>query len=613
MRWGWAYLSLVGLSAAARLVVAAGPLDTKTLVAIAARHHVPLPPKKARLVLAHTESWSCIGSQSTSRDPAIYSPAFLLEEKADTSAIILRGMERQTLEKVYRREPLWRPFSLKQVKPRPGGHVVAFDYLSAFVCAVQAAARGDEPAAQGIWQRFAADRQWPEDFGSEDPAALLQDPRLLLGRCVFDHLRQRLLREPEHWPEVYAGLKALFKEFPKLETAKRRRLFEDLGATLRAKAPAKHSTEALLLDWARKPSAMKIWELFRKAPEAEVDAPARRIVLGGFAVVPDLIALLEDRRVTAHEIPPIWKRPAQVERLGELAEDLLNEISGMGSSQVKPRDASVWRAWWKRVRGQREQDFLVAAVLTRRGRQVTGVNQVPARILAHKFPETLAALCEDFSRRAADDAQPFALAEAVAVARLPRKNRVKLLTEFGKRGSLESRRCVLQVLARLDQPKCTKVLQPLLRQLSRDSRGTYWLCAEAAFSHVIMEIEDDAIWRDYLKVARRSSVGLRLEMMNPLDYAYIGNKNRSRRLAFLAAFLGDKVIRDVSVGPGRFEGPCAAFTIPRIAVRDFAAMEIASILKFKEEPDEFWDAKQWANLRLKVRRSLAGMVLPKLE
>lgn len=81
-------------------------------------------------------------------------------------------------------------------------------------------------------------------------------------------------------------------------------------------------------------------------------------------------------------------------------------------------------------------------------------------------------------------------------------------------------------------------------------------------------------------------------MMNPMDYRYIGEKNRGRRLAFLAAFLDDESERDSTNNSERYDGPCAAFTFPNIQVRNFAAMEIGDILGFDDDPNEFWTMEQ---------------------
>src|SRR5262245_33360926 len=65
--------------------------DLDALVRMAMRHGMQMPPDGARLVLADTGWTTVLGNRSTSRDPAIYSPAFVLEEKPDGSGIVLRG------------------------------------------------------------------------------------------------------------------------------------------------------------------------------------------------------------------------------------------------------------------------------------------------------------------------------------------------------------------------------------------------------------------------------------------------------------------------------------------------------------------------------------------
>jgi len=95
--------------------------------------------------------------------------------------------------------------------------------------------------------------------------------------------------------------------------------------------------------------------------------------------------------------------------------------------------------------------------------------------------------------------------------------------------------------------------------------------------------------------------------MNPMNYSYIRDKNRQRRIAFLAAFLDDDELRPES----KQTGPYAAFTFPKITVRDFVTMEIASILNMKDSPDKFWTAEQWTGLREKVKEALKSEKLPK--
>ena len=103
-------------------------------------------------------------------------------------------------------------------------------------------------------------------------------------------------------------------------------------------------------------------------------------------------------------------------------------------------------------------------------------------------------------------------------------------------------------------------------------------------------------------------------MMNPMDYSYIGQTNRSRRLAFVASFLNDESLGELpkDTENSKFSGPCAAFKFKKITVRDFAALEIASILNLSDDPDDFWTPHQWRDLRESVQRKLALEKLPSL-
>lgn len=597
------------------------PLETSILTNIAVRFKLPCPPKDSRLVLAHTGSWNVLGNQSTSRDPGIYSPAFLLGEMTNESIVVLRGTERQTVEFV-RNDPLWRPFSTADIEPKPGGYDVSFDRLSAFVCAVQLAMRGEDSAAQIVWQRFARDsatNSWNEDYGHfyGDFSAQLKNPPLMLATCLFNHFRGQVLQQPSNWPVIQTQMAALFAEFPALKDDRRNRVFDGLTAAVNAKPPTPGSTEALLLDWSKRPSttpiinAMSLDDLFDESDAAK--APARTIVLRGAAAVPDLIALMGDQRITAHEIQ-VMNAPSHIGRVGELALVLLEEITGIReSSSWQTPDAAVFHAWLAQRDKIGEEEILAESVFKRDAGRIADVYETPARELAQKFPERLIALLAEFSTNATEEAQPFYLAEALATSHLTKEVKAQTLAEMAQRGTLDQKREILQVLAEIDQKKCAELLAPLLEKMPRDPDGPYWTCPEAGFTHVVMLIEDDAIWREYIQIARQSSVGLRMEMMNPLDYSYIKDKNKARRIAFLAAFLNDENLRDLSSDSKRFDGPCAAFTIPKITVRNFAAMQIASILELPDLPDEFWTAAQWDGLRVKVTERLTAEKIPLLN
>ena len=73
---------------------------------------------------------------------------------------------------------------------------------------------------------------------------------------------------------------------------------------------------------------------------ASRNAPAREIVLRGIEAVPQLLDLIDDRRISRHEAPAFMNSPARITRVGELANYLLQEIAwlhrrAMGRYQIE--------------------------------------------------------------------------------------------------------------------------------------------------------------------------------------------------------------------------------------------------------------------------------------
>lgn len=306
--------------------------------------------------------------------------------------------------------------------------------------------------------------------------------------------------------------------------------------------------------------------------------------------------------------------PARISHVGELATLLLEAITGLkGSNPWEPPQAAAFQAWFATQGAKSETERLADTVFILENGKITAINEVSLCLLTQKQPERLASLCDEYSRNAQNDDRTFSLTSAVATSSLSQETKVSILSHFAEGGSLARKRIALQTLATIDAKKCVALLLPTLATLPKDCTGPYWISPEAAFTHVVMELENDDAWRGLLTCAKRSSVGLRMELMEPLNCNSIGKSSRSRRIAFLAAFLDDKSERDLASDTVRFGGPCAAFTIPKITVQNFTAEQLASILGFPESPDEFWSSAQWAHLRKKVRNQLLIEKVPGFE
>ena len=82
-----------------------------------------------------------------------------------------------------------------------------------------------------------------------------------------------------------------------------------------------------------------------------------------------------------------------------------------------------------------------------------------------------------------------------------------------------------------------------------------------------MHLDSVDLWKLYLQKAKQARVGLRMEMMNPMNYRYIGDKHLNCRLAFLSSFLDDATVREIGEVEGKFSDPCAAFNFSRSAFK----------------------------------------------
>jgi len=513
----------------------------------------------------------------------------------------MQGWETKEVEAVKKAEPLIRTFSLDEPKPKPGGYLASFADSSSFVTAIQLGARDEHETALALWKSCCKGMaRWQPKL--EFDAGYQREE---LGRKIFAYLLNAAREGKLDWNLVRDRMKACLVDFPSIcgdasRADSPNAILESLCLAVDAKPAKAGSVEDLLVRWSRMPgrigSIFGLWRSLDCEKQAKAQELAKQIVLMGHEAVPELERLANDKRFTARESPAFMNSSAQPVSLGELASELLQELRG----------------GLKSAEGLKDADGRIAAAFEYEGRRLKEVHETPLRLLAARYPERLPPLCAEFTRRAPDDLQPFDLAEVIAASALPKEKRVETLVEFAKHGSLEHKRCILQVLAKLDETATVELVLPLLRKLPRDAKGPYWTCPEAAFTHVVMELSDVRVWHDYLAAAKRSVVGMRMEMMNAMNYAYIGDKGRDLRLAFVAAFLDDSEVRDQGRDDEKYDGPCAGFTFEKIKVRNFAAMQAASILELGEEPAEHWDAAQWSKLRGKVRARLLEMKLPAL-
>lgn len=579
-----------------------GP-DFDKLIGIAKRYDLPMSPPDSKLVLA-TRGWTTMiegRNSSSSRDPGIYQPAFIVKAQPETvKAIAYFGWSKEQIQDHRQHRPATREFSLERPRSREGGYVLSLSDPACFVTSIQIAERGETDKANRLYKQFG------KHFSFEQSRESLPwpdaNPEKLLAHCIYQYLYEKTLDVKADQNSIFKKMTSLKENYPWLFSKREQDYFAfsrdqfllSLKASVDAKPPVPGSAEELLIKWSKTTSEYRHLGFFDSHTVA-CDSAAREIFWQGLNAMRGLAELRDDNRLTKHVQSAIMNSPERRLRLGDLAMQLLTRIAGsyaIEDALKKLQDESL----------DSDQFFRQAAVTRDQDMNITSVHEVPLRILSRLHPDSLADIGTEVIEKSSSDAALHSVFETIIASKHSDKSKSLLLCKmFNGLETLKHKRTLLQNLAKIDEVACVKRLIPILEALPADVDEPYWTCQEANFTHVVMLCQAEEVWDVYEKVIKRSAVGLRMEMMNPMNYSYIGKQQLKQRVKLLSQFLVDDELRDTQKSPRKYGGPCAAFTIPKIEVRNFAAGKIDSLLSKKQaRPDEYWTKQQWAALRAKA-------------
>ena len=574
--------------------------DFDQLLKIAKRYELPMPPDGSELVLA-TRGWA---RYENGRHITIYHPAFLMDPSAAAdSQIALLGWEERSANQTSRR-PLDRPYSLSQEKAKDDGYLIGLTSPTLMLTVIQMVERGEREQASELWaalkdQGYMTFLSWPESL-----TGLLDDPEGLLAHCIFQYYFQLSRSSDADLQAIHGHLVELRYDYPFLFTTEprqgfsiqRNRFVDDLELTINAEVAMTGSIEYLLWKWARS-TAKDVHIDGQIHYDWSEDELAMKIFDEGIRAVEGLDELKNDSRITRFERPPFMRAGAKRLRLGELANILLREMCGsQSSSQALEmiKDESL-----------DSQEFFSRAAFTHYFDEpenlIVEINSLPVYVLAQRYPDSLETLVERLTTQLESDLSIFEFCEILAKSGCDDLQKSQLLCKiFDNTSELAHNRAALQNLVGVDESACVQRLLPLLDELPDDVSRAYWKAEEANFVHVVVECDSAEVWDKYLEVVKRSSVGLRMEMMSPMNYFSAGDKNLERRIKFLTEFLDDDELRDKTVNPQRYDGPCAAARHRKIEVRNFAAIKIASLISLDFDSDDFRTGQDWQQFREQV-------------
>ena len=282
----------------------------------------------------------------------------------------------------------------------------------------------------------------------------------------------------------------------------------------------------------------------------------------GFEAVPALLVHWDDARLTRGASPRVMNSEGYLVPVSAAVRNLVWHLAGDGLA------AGLWSTgkaealvWWKGARRMGEEVYLVAHVLPA-GQEEEWPNRTMLRIIAAKYPRHLPGIY----RTILEKRPRFISADVVdwiSKSSLPRETKRELLRRGANHRDLEHRRYALSALKDLNTETFLRVLIATLESLPKTPVKPYWKCPEATYVHLVMQTGDPGAWAALEKAAKRSDVGLRMEIMNPMNYTYIADRYRRQRLQFLSHFLDDDDVRDKNSNPKLYDGPCAWVPFPQ--------------------------------------------------
>jgi hypothetical protein len=453
--------------------------------------------------------------------------------------------------------------------------VFSFEYVP---LTIQCKVRGWNALAGKFFEKWAKD-------------AAGRSPRVQLRQVAWDYWQGRLPEVDTDWHAASRYLHLLLETEPTLNTEPNQALLKSLDLALVPSRAKPGSVEALIDALVDLPSGSLEFR------EPGPDPRYLKLVELGFEAVPALIEHLDDARLARRRVQG-WIMPWCVRHEVTL---LLMGLAGddRDADWGYPLDKAQARAWWEKAKKRGEKAQVLAQVLPKRGEWPS--NQL-LRVLVKKYPQELPrvyhALLDHHLKMIS-----WPVAQALAQSNVSREHKVEVYGYACRHKNMSHRLAAFSQIKHLDHDRFVQLLVETLAGLPRTPEEEYWMCREACFARLVVDTDNLRAWRALEEAARRSDVGLRMEMLEQTTRAD-HLLRRKQCLAFLVAFLDDDAVRDLKADPKRFRGFPAGRDFPRLEVRNLAALHLAALLGMGTRPSPKWDPSQWADFRAAVRKRL---------
>jgi hypothetical protein len=540
---------------------------------------LPLPPKEAKLVRYKSGGGGLVNGEV---QPKRYGLAFLLEPGTSTKRpTFLLG--------VLKWQPHWDPHP-QEVNPAPDA-VKDVDLFSEdqLALALQCHARG--------WDKLARDLLANSRKDADRP------PEKQLGQLAWDYWTSQLTEPKSDRALAAKHLKQQLGQDKELDTEANRALLKSLELALVPSKAKPGTVEALidgLVDYHANTGTMGLFE-----PEERY----WRIAKLGFEAVPALIEHLDDERLTRATMTGFNNFRSWHLRVEHVVSDLLQGLAAddLGRNWLQRQQGYAVekveaQKWWDKARKVGEEAYALEHLVCVEGTQEQP--HVSAHLLAlvqAKYPKNTPSLYRNLLDKSPEVASG-PLVRAVLRSSLPAKEKLELLVYGAEHKENHHRLPALRALKEVDQKEFTTHLLATIESFPEDVTEAYWRCPEPEIAKLAIEADDPRIWQTLEKVAKRSALGLRMELLNHFSGSTTA-PHRPERLRLLARFLDDAALRDLASSK-KFDGPCAGFMYDKLEVRDFVAMEIAPLVGIEIEQNPKRTPEEWAKIRKQVQEAV---------
>ncbi len=541
---------------------------------------LPLPPKDAKLVRYPADSLAFEIKPGT---------------KTERSTVLIGVREEQIR---------WEPRE-QVVRPEPAAiKDLEFKEVDALLLAIQCHSRGWDELAKHLLAKSA--------ITSETVA------RNQLIRLAWEFWETRLTQPKIDRAPVAKQLKYLIAQDKFLDSKYHQALIMSLELALVTSKAKPGSIESLiddLVDYNADTEALGLYK-----PEARY----WRIAKLGFDAVPELIEHLNDDRLTRARMLGFNNFRTWHLCVANIVGDLLEGLAGeelmratddgkeVGADWVRRQQGyrittkAAALTWWEKARVVGEEKHLLDHVLPVRPAQPKdgdrrNISDHLLKVILAKYPKHIPTLYRKVLEER-PELYSDTLVEAVLECNLTAKEKLNLFLLAAQHKDYQHRLYAIRAIKGLDQKQFDSIVLTTLEGLPKDVPGPYWMCSEAQIGRLALECDDPRVYQTLEKVAKRSALGLRMELLNNLNDPK-NSRHRRERLVLLATFLDDTELRDVKAN-NRFDGPGAGFPYDKIEVRDFVACQMAWMLDIQVDLKLDRTPLEWAKIRSQVRDAL---------